>query len=93
MGFGSPTKAITFINFFKINKILSYIVDDNKLKQNLYLPSMNIKILNPNYILANKPEIVLILAWNFKDSIIKKYKVFKKFAKFVVPLPKLKIYE
>ena len=33
IGFGAPAKATTLINFYKLQKYIQYIVDDNKLKK------------------------------------------------------------
>ena len=54
---------------------------------------MLIKIINPN----NKPKkykrmVGLLLAWNYKDAIIKNEKEFlKKGVRFLIPIPKPKI--
>jgi hypothetical protein len=72
IGFGAPAKATTFINFFNLNKYIEYIVDDNKLKNNKYIPNTKIVILN-------KPkdrfvDYVIVFAWNFFNEVKKKNK-------------------
>ena len=70
MGYGSPAKATTALNFFGISKEIEYIVEDNKLKHGKFLPGMKIPIKSKNGI-KGKPDYALVLAWNFFDEIKK----------------------
>jgi SAM-dependent methyltransferase len=72
IGFGSSARSSTFLNFAKINdKTITCIVDNNALKQNKYTAGTNIKILSPQNINWKKHDVVLVLAWNFYDEIVK----------------------
>jgi hypothetical protein len=72
--------------------IIDYIVDDNELKQNLYSPGKHIPIVSSKNIYEKKPDYLLILAWNFAESIIKNHEKFKEQGgKFIIPLPSLKV--
>ncbi len=73
IGYGSPAKATTALNFFGISKEIKYIVEDNKLKQGKLLPGMKIPIVSKDSI-KNKPNCALVLAWNFFDEIKEKNK-------------------
>ena len=73
IGYGSPAKATTALNFFGISKEIKYIVEDNKLKQGKLLPGMKIPIVSKDSI-KSKPNCVLVLAWNFFDEIKEKNK-------------------
>jgi hypothetical protein len=44
IGYGSPAKATTALNFFGISDEIECIVEDNKLKHGKFLPGMNIPI-------------------------------------------------
>jgi len=70
IGYGSPAKATTALNFFGISKEIECIVEDNKLKHGKYLPGMKIPIVSKNKI-KTKPNYALVLAWNFFDEIKK----------------------
>lgn len=71
---------------------INYIVDDNPLKCGLFSPGLHIPVDNPSRIYSEKPEYILILAWNFADSIIAKHAAFLEMGgRFIVPLPDLKI--
>ncbi len=93
IGYGAPAKATTLMYNFNINQdILSYIVDDSKWKQDLYTPGMHIPIVSKDFIKENKPDYILILAWNFASSIIKDNISFhNNGGKFIIPLPNLEI--
>ena len=92
-GFGAPAKATTLMYEFGLNSdILDFIVDDSPLKQELYSPGLHIPIYSSSFIDTLKPDYLLILAWNFSDSIIKKNKKFHESGgKFIIPLPKFEV--
>ncbi len=93
VGYGAPAKATTLMYHFDIgSEVIDYVVDDSKWKQNLYTPGKKIKILPSSIIEENPPDYILILAWNFAESIIKNNKTFfEKGGKFIIPLPMIKI--
>ncbi len=70
IGFGAPAKATTALNFFGIKDEVDFIVEDNKLKHKKFIPGVKIPIKSKSEI-KNKDNILLVLAWNFYDSIKK----------------------
>ena len=70
IGYGAPAKATTALNFFGISKEIDFIVEDNKLKHNKFIPGVKIKIKSKSEI-KNKKNILLVLAWNFYNDIKK----------------------
>ena len=73
IGYGAPAKATTALNFFGISEEIDFIVEDNKLKHNKFVPGVNIPIYSKNKIKNNKSPI-LVLAWNFYSEIKKNNK-------------------
>ena len=71
IGYGSPAKATTALNFFGISNEIESIVEDNSLKHGKFLPGMNIPITSKEKI-KSKPDYALVLAWNFFDEIKRK---------------------
>ena len=71
IGYGSPAKATTALNFFGISKEIDCIVEDNKLKHGKFLPGMKIPIVSKSHI-KDKPDCAVVLAWNFINEIKKK---------------------
>jgi len=73
VGYAAPAKATTALNFFGIdNNDIEYIIEDNSLKHNKFIPCANIPIRDKNYCMENLPDVVIILAWNFFDYIKEK---------------------
>jgi len=75
VAYGAPAKATTALNYFGMNKGIDYIIDDNPLKNSFYVPGVNIQIWNKP---KNKPDCILVLAWNFYNDIKKKNKNLSK---------------
>lgn len=96
VGFGAPAKGNTLLNYFGIdNTLLDYIVDDSPLKQGLFTPGTHIPVVSSKKLIASpKPDYILILAWNFADSIIEKLFSFsEQGGKFIIPIPSPTIYQ
>ena len=70
IGYGAPAKATTALNFFGISKEIDFIVEDNKLKHNKFIPGVKIPIKNKSFI-KDKKNTLLVLAWNFYHDIKK----------------------
>jgi nucleoside-diphosphate-sugar epimerase/2-polyprenyl-3-methyl-5-hydroxy-6-metoxy-1,4-benzoquinol methylase len=73
IGYGSPAKATTALNYFEISKEIDFIVEDNKLKHGKLIPGVNIPIYSKDKIKDNN-ALVLVLAWNFFEEIKKNNK-------------------
>ena len=85
-GYGAPAKGNTLLNYFEIGpETLDYIVDDSPWKQGLYTPRTHIPVTGFEELNKNKPDYILILAWNFAEPIMKKC---EGFTRFIVPVPK-----
>jgi hypothetical protein len=70
IGYGAPAKATTALNFFGITKEIDFIVEDNKLKHNKFVPGVKIPIRKKNEV-KNKKNPIVVLAWNFFQDIKK----------------------
>ena len=70
IGYGSPAKATTALNFFGISNEIEFIIEDNTLKQGKFLPGMRIPIKSKKSV-NGKLDCMLVLAWNFFDEIKK----------------------
>ena len=74
IGYGAAAKTTTLLNYFNIKKnFIESIIDDNLLKQNKYTPGTHIPIKASKHIYISKPDYIIILAWNYSNSIIKKF--------------------
>ncbi len=70
IGYGAPAKATTALNFFGITEEIDFIVEDNKLKHNKFIPGVKIPIKDKSFI-KDKKNVLLVLAWNFFKDIKK----------------------
>ena len=70
IGYGAPAKATTALNFFGVTKEIDFIIEDNKLKHNKFIPGVKIPIRGKSQI-KNKENLMIVLAWNFFEDIKK----------------------
>ena len=68
IGYGSPAKATTALNFFGISNEIDFIIEDNNLKHGKYIPGVKIPIFNKSRV-QDKNATILVLAWNFFNEI------------------------
>jgi hypothetical protein len=88
-GYGAPAKGNTLLNYFDIGPDrLDFLVDKNPLKQGLLSPGMQIPVHSTDAIAREKPDVLLVLAWNFFDEIRGQQHAFEaQGGRFLVPLP------
>ncbi len=96
-GYGASARSSTLLNYSKINnKYLDFIIDKNPLKKDKFTAGTNIKIISISQS-RNKIKnykFCILLAWNFRNEIIKELKNLKFTGKVIIPLPsKTKVYD
>jgi SAM-dependent methyltransferase len=92
--YGAPAKFTTLSYMLDLNQEnIAYVVDDNPLKQGTYSPGKHIPVLPSSELKDNKPDVIVITAWNFADSIMEKCRKSGFKGKFIIPLPELRIIE
>ena len=93
VGYGATAKAVTVINYCKINnKLIDFFLDTTPEKQNKLLPGTNIKIYKYDKKSLFNIKFIFLGAWNFKKEIFKKEKNFiKRKGKFLTHVPKPQI--
>jgi dTDP-4-dehydrorhamnose reductase len=92
-GYGASAKSTTLIHQFKLtNKQVKYIIDDSRLKQNLFTPGSNIPITSIDILNREKCDYLIILSWNFLDDILLKISKHKDNGlRIIVPFPNITI--
>jgi SAM-dependent methyltransferase len=88
IGYGASARSSTMLNFCGINhKHLRCVADQNPLKHNRYTPGTDVLIVSPEVALKEKPDTIVILAWNFKNEIIEDLKAKGFSGTIIIPLP------
>lgn len=67
IGYGAPAKATTLINYFGLQKKIKYIIDDNKFKENKFIPNTDIQIVSKSK--NTYVDTIIIFAWNYFNEI------------------------
>ena len=93
-GYGAPAKGNTLLNYCGVGReFIPFTVDISPHKQGRHLPGVQIPIHAPDYILATKPDFILILPWNLKDEVTRQMEVVRNWGgKFVTAIPFLRIF-
>ncbi len=88
-GYGAAAKANTLLAYCDIRTDrLPYIADKSPHKQGLLSPGQHIPVVSPVRLLEDRPEVTLILAWNFADEIATQQAGYRRLGgRFAVPLP------
>jgi 2-polyprenyl-3-methyl-5-hydroxy-6-metoxy-1,4-benzoquinol methylase len=72
-GLGAPVKGNTLLNYFQITQNdIPYLTERNPLRKGLVSPGMHIPVIMDDE-LPFEPDAYLVLAWNFKDEILKRH--------------------
>ena len=87
--YGAPAKGNTLLNYCGIDStILPYTVDKNELKVGRYTPGMHIPVRPVSTLMEQRPDDVLILAWNFSKEIMRQQEAYRDLGgRFLTPLP------
>lgn len=92
VGYGASHTVNTLLYEFELDEYLDYLLDDNERKQGLYSPGQHLEVRPSTNIYEQLPDIIVVLAWNYAEPIMKRHQEFlSKGGSFVIPLPEMKI--
>jgi len=92
--YGAAAKGNTFLNYCGIKSdIINFVVDDTPYKQGKFLPMSHIPIVSEETLRIEKPDLIIILPWNWCNEIVQKLEFTKKWgAQLLTAIPELKIF-
>jgi hypothetical protein len=93
--YGASTKGNTLLQYFGLNSyLIKGIAERQPKKYGLKTIGTEIPIYSEEYVRAQKPDYMLVLAWHFIPEFIKREKEFLEGGgKFIIPCPKFEIIE
>jgi len=87
--YGAAAKGATLLNYVGIGTdLVEFVVDRNTHKQGLHMPGTHQLVRDVTALVDDRPDYVLLLAWNFKDEIVQQQAEYlRDGGQFIVPVP------
>jgi hypothetical protein len=91
--YGAPAKGNTMLNYCGIgNDVLDFVADKSPHKVGRLTPGSHIPVVDAASLVERRPDLVLILAWNFADEIMRQQAEYtRNGGRFVLPIPEPRI--
>ena len=88
-GLGATAKGSTLLNYCGLGpSVIEYIGDSTELKQGLLTPGMRIPVVAEERLKTDRPDRILLLAWNYADAIVPRYRDYLNAGgRFIHPIP------
>lgn len=88
--YGATAKGNTLLTTCRIgHDDVRYVIDKNPRKQGLLTPGSGIPVVGPERLEDDPVDVLLLLAWNLRDEIIREQTAFaRRGGRFLVPIPR-----
>jgi SAM-dependent methyltransferase len=87
--YGAAAKGATLINYLDLGEgFFEFVADANPYKQGKYIPGQRIPIRHPDRLVADQPDYVLLLVWNFAGEVMRQQAAYReRGGSFIIPVP------
>lgn len=91
--YGAPAKGNTLLSYLGLGpEVIGYIADRSPLKQGRFTPGTHIPVVAPERLLDDRPDYVLLLAWNFEEEVLAQQAAYRALGgRFIIPVPDVRI--
>ena len=91
--YGAAAKGAVLLNACGIGaETLDFVADRSQYKQGRFMPGVHLPVVAPERLLHDRPDEVLLLAWNFADEILEQQAAYRaQGGRFVIPVPEPRI--
>jgi SAM-dependent methyltransferase len=91
--YGAAAKGCMLLNHCGIGQdLLDYAIDRSPFKQGRHLPGTHLPVRPPEALLEDRPDDVLLLAWNLEEEILAQQASYTaRGGTFIVPIPTVRV--
>jgi SAM-dependent methyltransferase len=92
--YGAAAKGNTLLNSARVGTDeIAYVLDRSPHKQGLFTPGSHVPVFDPEHVLEDRPDYLLLLAWNLRHEITRQMAHVRDWGcRFVVPVPELEVF-
>jgi SAM-dependent methyltransferase len=87
--YGAAAKGATLVNYLNLGEnFFEFVADANPYKHGKYMPGQRIPIRHRDQLMADQPDYVLLLVWNFAGEVMRQQATYReRGGSFIIPVP------
>ncbi|MBL68589.1 MAG: methyltransferase [Verrucomicrobiales bacterium] len=91
--YGAAAKGAVLMNYCGLDsRQIDFVADRSPHKQGRLMPGVRVPIKEPGALREKRPDVVLLLAWNFADEIQSQQSEYRELGgRFLIPLPEMRL--